>query len=171
MSRMITHFAGTSGNDDGIDAVDAHAAETDYYITPPEGSVWDIARMIVGLVDDKGFEIEEFGTRTALVGGISIVVSRLEGVADAAVEQTLNPGLPIKNNGHFGHVCYDVERLAWANTTTEQAVVRWTFAKSGSPIRLNYGDKLIVRFLADSDTSAMGAVNFCFQGVDYKYAN
>jgi len=171
LPRMFNHFAGSSGNDDGINAVDAHAAQTDYYITPPEGSVYHVARLIFSIDDDKGMEIEEFGTRTALVGGISIVVSRYDEDTETSTEEVINEGMPIKNNGQFGHLCYDIERLAWANTTSEQAVARWTFSKSGAPIVLNYQDKLIVRFLADSDTSAITLVHMAFQGVDLKYAD
>ena len=167
--RYLSHFAGSSGNGDGIEMVAAHSSETDYYITPPLGEVWEIARAIFSWVDVKSFEIEEFGAQTALVGGISLVVSRL--VDGVAVEETLNPGHPIKDNGDFGHLCYDVQWLKWANSTNEQAVARWTFSKGGAPIVLRYGEKLIVRFLANSDTSALIEIHTCFQGVNLAYAD
>ena len=159
--RFFSHLAGSTGNDGGtINLIDAHAAQTDYYIQAPAGSRWEVARVIISLEGDKSFEITEFGDQTALVGGIRLVAVR------NSVEQILNPGLAIQNNGDIAHICFDINWLKWANTAKEQWVSRWTFAKAGAPIVLNSEDKLIVRFLADSDTSGLDELRFMFQGVD-----
>jgi hypothetical protein len=159
--RYFSYFAGSTGNSSGtINTTAAHAAETDYYIQPPAGQKWHVHRMIWSLVAAKGFEIEEYGDQTALVGGVSIVVSR------NGTEEVLNSGHPFKDNGDLAHVCYDVSWLKWTNTTNEQAVARWSFDKGGGPIVLTSDDKLIVRFLAGSDTSGVTDNHWCFQGVN-----
>ena len=169
--RPIAHFAGSSGNDTGINQVNAHAAITDYWVTPPEGSKWHIHRGIFSLVDAKSFEIEEFASRTALVGGISIVISRYSADTSSSTEQVLNYGHPIKDNGDFAHLMFDIQWLKWANSTNEQMVARWNFDQMGAPIVLNYLDKLIVRYIAASDTSGVTTVHTCFQGIDLAYAS
>ena len=162
--RVFSHLAGSTGNDSGTSNLTAaHVAQTDYYVSPPAGHRWEIHRVIISLEDDKGMEITEFGNAAALSGGIRLVVVR------DGVEQVLNPGHAIQNNGDFGHLCYDVQRLTWANTAKEQAVARWTFARMGAPICLMTGDKMIVRFLAGSDTSTLDELHFMFQGVDLSY--
>jgi len=170
LPRPISFFAGTSGNNDGKHMVNAHVAQTDYYVTPPVGHKWHIHRGIFSIVDDTAFEIEEFGAQTALGGGAYLIVSRWDADKGSADEQTLNALMPIKDNGDFGHIMFDVLWQRFAATSSEQLVARWNFDQMGAPLVMNYLDKLIVRFQAGDTTAGCTDVTCCFQGVDLAYA-
>jgi hypothetical protein len=162
--RPFSVFAGTSGNDDGYDATGAHGSQTDYYITPPSGSVWHISRLIVAVYDTKGLEPEKYTAAGALAQPINIYLSKYNDVG--TLEETLLTKEGITQLHQWGHYCHDVTLQDWTNTTNEAVTVRWTFAKAGAPYVLKPGEKLIVRFTAGSNCSALLAHHFAFQGVD-----
>lgn len=169
--RVFSHFVGSAGNDATVNMVATHAAQLDYYVTPPIGHKWHLHRMIWSMVDAKSFEIEEFASRTALTGGISFVVSRYNEDTLTSTEEVLNHHHPIKDNGDFAHLMFNIQWLKWAASTNEQMSARWNFDEMGAPIVLNYLDKFIVRFLAASNTSAITTVHCAVQGVDLAYAD
>jgi hypothetical protein len=159
--RMFNVFAGTSGNNDGIDAAAAHAAATDYYIQPPADERWEVARLIWSVVDAKGMETDTYGSQTALGTGLIFIVER------DGVEYPLNASHPIQDNADMAHLCYDLQKISFTNTAEEIANARWTFSKSGQPIILKgrTSDKIICRFGAGDDLSGATEHHLCFQGV------
>jgi len=167
--RFFSLFAGSAGNNDTYEANLAHAAETDYYITPPLNSRFEVARLLVSVYDTKGFEPEEYGAGTALAAGIQVIVERLnlEGVLE---EEVITPEA-ITQMHQWGHYCYDLQLQAWDNSSNQCAAIRWTFAKSRAPIVLKYGERLIVRCLAGCNCAHLLAHHFVFQRVDTGYAD
>lgn len=162
--RFVTVFAGSAGNDDTYNANGAHAAQTDYYITPPAGEVWDISRMLVSVYDTKGLEPEGYTAAGALAQPLNLILSKYNDVG--TLVETVLTAEGITQLHQWGHYCFDVEIKSWTNTTNEACLARWTFSKSGQPIRLKAGEKLIIRFTAGSNCSALIAHHFVFQGVN-----
>jgi hypothetical protein len=170
--RFWSHSAGRGGNDVNNDAILDHrdvptgVGAADYYIAPPTDEVWEVARMLVTIVDAKGFESEEYGSiGGALSTGIKVIISR------GGVEQDITAAEPVKSNAGWGHHCYDVQVHAFGNTTNSVLGARWTFSKSGAPIVLKGrdGDKLIVR--CNDKLDDLSEHHFIFQGISLAYSD
>jgi len=169
LPRVFNHFLGTGGNDaPWMTTMDPHVAETDYYVTPPVGEVWEVRKLLCSYEAENLMEVEQFGVDFALNGGISIVVSR------AGVEQVLNYGLPIQSNGDFAVCGFNVtweEHPIFKFPENERVGAILRFEQMfGAPLVLRYGDKLIVRYLADSDTSALYEGYWTASGISHHYA-
>jgi len=153
VSQPFSHILGTGGNDTGdMLACDGHGDPADYYVAPPTGQKWHVYRLLMSLEGEDGMEIEQYGDQTALVGGIMIIVSR------AGVEQTLNALVPLKANWDFGKVGFDVKWEVHDGlkiVENERVHAELRFDDMGCPLVLFPGDKLIARFLLDSDTSGL----------------
>ena len=167
--RFFTVFAGSAGNDDTYNANGAHVAATDYYVTPPTGEKWEVARMIVSIYDTKGLEPETYDAGGALAQPLNLVLSRFND--EGVLEETVLTAEGITQLHQWAHYCHDVTLHSWTNTTNEAVTVRWTFSRAGAPIVLKTGEKLIVRFAAGSDASDLLAHHFVFQGVSLAYSD
>jgi len=162
--RPFSVFAGSAGNDDTYNAIDAHVAETDYYITPPAGQVWEIHRMIATIYDTKGLEAEKYTAAAALAQPLNLYLSKYN--SEGTLVETLLTAEGITQLHQWAHYCHDVTLQGWTNATNEAVTVRWTFAKAGAPYILHAGEKLIVRFTAGATCAALLAHHFAFQGVN-----
>jgi len=141
----------------------------DYSITPKtlylnpagagSGSIIQIHRMVVS-VEDASMTPETYGTLPALDNGVQFKVVR------GGVDQNIFPGIAIKTNADWGGVCFDVDTKDWGSgtPTNDVLVVRWTFAKSGAPIRLHPGDEFQV--ILSDDFTGLAQQHFHVQGID-----
>ena len=151
---LDTNFDGTGtknaiGNYSG--AVEA------FGITPPSGEVYKITRMIVSVRDGNGFSAADYGNITnGLTNGISVYQ-----VKGSLILNDLTDGVPIQTNAGWGTVCYDVDVKTWG-VGEESLLVRWTFAKSGRPLTLGFGESLEVRL--NDDLSDLSSHTFMVQG-------
>lgn len=117
---------------------DYSGGEEIFYIAPPAGQTYELERMLIYVQDTGTFDAAKYGNGATLTTGIVVRVAN-----DAGTLLDLTDGEPVKTNTHWGRQCYDVEVKAWG-TGDEVMVVRWTFAKSGRPIRLHAGERLEV---------------------------
>ena len=100
---------------------------------PNSDEVWEISRMIVSLVSTVALVPAGWGSGAALTNGISLKVKRTGGV----LVKDLTGGVPIKANGDWGGVCYDVGGFGGANPAVDTYLhARWTFSKASSPVML-----------------------------------
>ena len=163
---MINQFLDTVGDGSGTtnaigDYSDTGAGVEEFFYTDPSGGGLDlppsyIHRMIVSIGDTTGMQASEYGnTGAALTNGVSIAVKRA-----AATLIDLTPE-PILTNAQWGAYCYDVDLKTWG-AGDELLLVRWTFTKSGSPIKLEAGDKLVVTL--NDDCSGLTDHRFLIQG-------
>ena len=120
---------GTADSANAIGNYAAAAVDT-FYIEPPAGEVWRIARMLVYVEDSGSFDAEKYGNAIVLTNGITV-----KHVDDAGTITDLTGGLPVLNNGAWGQLCYDAQLFEWG-TGNEALAVRWTFQKSGQYVRL-----------------------------------
>lgn len=136
-----------------------YATPTKFSIVPGAGQWFRIERLLVHIEDTNGMQAQEYGNLgSALTNGIIVQTAR-DGV------QTLDytDGLPVKTNADWGRVCYDVDLKTWG-AGNEVMQVRWTFAKSGTPIRLAGSEGDSFDIILEDDFSGLINHNFMVQG-------
>jgi len=135
---------------------DYNGSAAEFTFTATENT--KLERMIVYVEDAGGFDAGAYGNSVVLTNGISVEVVTHDGTQHI----DLTDGLPIKTNAHWSRLCYDVNYIDYG-TGNNAIAVRWTFAKSGAPLYLPIGYKLVVNV---SDTLT-GLVDHTFmvQGV------
>lgn len=103
---------------------DYSGAAEDFYIEPPTAEDFLIARIVIHITDAAIVEDEYGGLGSALTNGVVIKV-KLDGTTI-----DLTDGVPIKTNGDYGRLAYDVKRESWeATPSIESCHVRWSFWK------------------------------------------
>ena len=141
-------------------AVDGSVTEVPFYWQCPTGWHADIERMVVHIRDGANWDADDYGANAlSLAGGI---LCRIWNATDGVVLDLLD-GEPIKANADWGRVCYDI-RLDDFGQGSDFMQVRWTFAKSGSPVHLNgdAGDRLEI--IIRDDCTFLTAHYFMIQG-------
>lgn len=118
-----------------------------FIISPSTGEAYRIERMLIHVQDTGAFAAEEYGNLTALTNGVAIRVE-----TDTGTVHDLTGTVPVKTNAQWGRHCYDVRVDTWS-VGDEFLSARWTFAKSGYPLRLD-GDRgeRLVAYMQDSCT-------------------
>lgn len=164
MSQPFFRYADTVG--DGSGTIDFNGDYRD-----PEGSGPEVAyvtaakaitieRMLVSVGDTAGMQAQEYGNLGAALGnGIEV---KLYDHNDVEVVDCTD-GEPITTNSEWGALCFDVDLKTWG-AGNELLVVRWTFAKSGSPLKLDPGWYLAIELGADN-LSGLLSHRFQVQGV------
>jgi hypothetical protein len=131
------------------------------FIQPPTGEIYRIARMIIIIEDTTGFQQQEYGNLgVPLSEGVGLQISD-----DSGVILDLLDGVKVLTNGMWGHFNYDVDVKSWGSGD-EQLLARWSFDKSGAPIRLvgDDNERLEVTF-DDDDLQGLTGHYFLVQGL------
>lgn len=162
MSRKVTHiyqYADTNGNGSGTtNAIGNYASGQKFFITPQNvGEIYIINRVIIFLEDDANFASGGYGGLATLGTGISVDLYWKNG----AVVTSLSGGINVKNNSDWARLCYDVDYDSFP-AGNNYLHARWTFAKSGHPLALEYGDE--VRINMNDDLTGLVSHYFMFQG-------
>jgi len=121
----------------------------------------ELHRIIVSIEDTSGMQPNEYGNLgSALTNGIEL---KLYDHNDNEVVD-LTDGEPILDNSGWAHHCYDVNLLSWGTSpAVDLVVVRWTFAKSGSPLKLDPDWYLAVE-IGEDNLSGLIHHQFMVQG-------
>lgn len=120
-------------NGSTISAVGDYSSAVERFTwTPLEGRKAHIYRMIVTVEDAGAFDAAKYGNNITLTNGIQVVVRN---VADDAQIHSLSAG-PILTSADWGARSFDAEVKTWG-VGNEILVVRWTFARAGSPLALD----------------------------------
>lgn len=147
MSSHIYRYLDTDGDGTGTkNAIGTYAAAAEeFFIAGPASGRYNIERMIVHVRDAAGFSAEKYGGAAALTNGI-----RIQAVTDGETIN-LDDGIAIKTNAAWGRLCYDVN-FHTTGAGDDFLSVRWTFSKSGKPLKLSAPtDKLYVTLNDDLD--------------------
>ena len=131
--------ADTNGNGTGTKNAIGNYASTDtpFKVTNDRvGKTLELHRVVIYCEDDASFRNGGYGGLATLTDGIIVRVTTKAG---GTIE--LTDGVPIKNFSDWGRLCYDVTYQEF-QTGNNFAHVRWTFSKSGQPLRLAYGESL-----------------------------
>ena len=163
MNQGIFRYLDTVGDGSGTkDAVgnysDAGLGQTDFILQPPVGSVFMLTRLLWSLADSGAMNSGGFGSGSALTNGIEIFK-----IQDATTVLDVTDGLPIKTNGDWVRLCYDLD-LHDFGPGNNYLSARFTFLKSGAIISLsgNNLEKLVVRL--HDDMSGLAGQFFNVQG-------
>ena len=138
--------------------VDGSTTPIDFYIKPGAGEVLRIARLITSIRDSGTFDSGGWGNNggNPLNNGIELFVKQ-NGVENNFTEE------PIRSHYDLATTSYDLAHNNWGSGD-EFAVSRFTFTKSGQPIRLigDNGDWIRLRiadnlsYLVDQRVDAQG---------------
>lgn len=125
-------------------AVDGSSVAKEF-IFSPSGRVAIVYRVILYIEDNANFRVQDYG---GISGGLTNGI--LLGVYDSddVILLDLTDGLPIKTNGSWSRLCYDVNHLNYGSGN-EVLTGRWTFEKSGRGLLLRDGDQLKVTIQDD----------------------
>jgi len=106
--------------------IDGSSTPVDFYRGPASGKIWYVSRLLL-MMEDTSMDHTKFGgIPGGITNGLDFKVTE-DGVERSLVQHS------IKENAEFHHICYDVQITS---AVTDVLTVRWTFAKSGTWIRL-----------------------------------
>lgn len=149
ISRLLDTVGDGSGTKTAIGKYSAgELGSTDFFIAPPAGEIFIIQRMIVSYRASKNWSSTLYGKAIDLTNGVVVTVQD-----DSGLLYTLtDPDHPILTNADWASYCYDFTLFAFGSGS-DQAAIRWTFAKSGKSVSLTgaTGDKLVVTLNDDYD--------------------
>jgi hypothetical protein len=102
------------------------------FIQPPSSQVYRLTRMIVLIGGpSQRIKTDTYGSADELLVGINVRTQNDSGTITELVDN-----ITIKNNAQWAGVCYDSEIFTTTANTTGYVKVRWTFERSGYPLRL-----------------------------------
>jgi hypothetical protein len=131
----------------------------EFYIQAQAGESLNVERVLIYIEDGGSLRADHYGALgTAL--GVGVVVQK-QSSASAVIEDMTN-GLPIKNNAQWGQLCFDVnfETFGAGNNFV---MARWTFGKTGFPLTLRNGEKLVFKF--NDNLAGLVQHTFNIQGI------
>lgn len=159
-SRWLDTNGDGSGTKEAIG--DYSAAPQSFSITPSQVTdaeeVMRVARMIVSIEDSGAFSAEKYGYMSALTNGVRLVVTR----DSVEIDDGMN-GVPVTSNAEWGALCYDASVKTWG-VGNQMLLVRWTFEKTGSIIRLDGEAKESLDIVLNDDFSGLIKHRFLVQG-------
>jgi hypothetical protein len=167
--KLISRALDTVGNGTGTKNANGNysGAAEEFLIAPDSGEDWVITRMVVSIEDTAGIQADEYGNLgAALTNGIKVEVHNSSGLLYSLTD----PSLPVKTNAQWGVYCFDVDMKSWGTAPTDDLLlVRWTFAKSGQPIKLRSreGEKLVVTL--NDNLTGLIAHYFVVQGYESEW--
>jgi hypothetical protein len=128
-----------------------------FYCEAQTGEVLRVARLLVHIEDATVWSAANYGNlASALTVGITVHTEDANG--NTIIDLT---DVAVKSNADWGRFCYDVAYVAFgAGNDFLQA--RWTFERSGMPIRLDTGERLVVT--VNDDMDGLDAHCFVIQG-------
>ena len=119
-----------------------------FIIKPPSTAAYRVERMLVHVQDTGAFAAEEYGNLgSALTNGVVVRVATSTGTIS-----DLTGTIPIKSNAQWARHMYDVRVDTWS-AGDEFLAARWSFWKSGYPLRLDGSNgEFLEVYLQDSCT-------------------
>jgi len=157
----LPRYLDTNGDGTGTKNANGNysGGATDFYIQPPASTIYRIARLIVSVEDTSGFSAAEYGNTGSALSNVIHIETQDGGGTIVDYDN----GVPIKTNAEWGRVCYDADLKTWG-AGNELLLVRWTYTKSGSFIRLDgdSSEKFVVTL--NDDLTGLISHYFLVQG-------
>jgi hypothetical protein len=160
VNRIYNAYAATSTG--GIVATgDYSTGVVKFQVAPTSTETLRLSRAIVYIEDDGAkFSEANYG---AISGGLTNGIHVHHETSTGGILSDLTGNLPIKTLGQWRRVCYDVNATDAASGTNSGAV-RWTFAKSGTPLRVEGAKGETVSFLLNDSCTGLDDHTFLVQG-------
>jgi len=164
VDQSIFRYLDTVGDGSGIkNAMGDYsgAVEEFLYIAggPAATGRVDLHRLVIFVRDSGLFTADSYGALAALTNGIEIEVRD----SDDNILVDLTDGVPVKSNAQWCRVCYDSILQDYGAAGDSYVVTRWTFTRSGSPLALKAGDRLVVKL--NDDLTGLIDHTFMIQGI------
>lgn len=157
---VVSRNMDTVGDGSGLTQVtgDYSGAEERFIFAPEAGEIVRLHRLIVFVEGSNGFSSTKYGNLGTLTTGIGLELS-----GDLRDTIDLMHGEPVKSNGSWAQHCYDADLKSWG-VGNDMLAVRWTFDKSGIPIRLvgSSNDKLEI--IVNDDFTGLDSHLYMIQG-------
>ena len=143
ISRSIYRYLSSDGTATGTKDM---ATTADDYFFQNVQRYTAITRLIVSYQDGSGGTDAEYGNlNAALSNGITVHV---DSAADVELLD-LTDGVPITFNAGWGALCFDYAVKNQGSAANDLWVIRWTFERSGRPLLLKPGEKLVMSIQDD----------------------
>ena len=143
-----------------------------FLIAPAPGEVYRIARLIGELEAVGTISSGKYGDQTALTNGLELQI--MSGSAPASGNPTGSwtpiqnlTDQPIQNNIDWGHYCYDIQffNAAVGPAGNDFMLWRWTFSKTGAPLRLDGNNNEALVLIIRDDVTSLVHNEFSIQGI------
>jgi hypothetical protein len=159
LKTMIFRHLDTDGDGTGTKNANVNGAITPvvFKIQAGENEILELNRMIVHIADNGSILPHTYGALAALSNGLDV------GIYDAGDVLIQENEVPLKANGQWGRVCYDVSFNDRGAGFDGFCQVRWTFSKTGQPMRLTEGQSF--RITVNDDLTGLLEHYFHVQGV------
>jgi hypothetical protein len=147
--HLLYQLASVNGDGTGLTDMNYDASlGVDFRVTPPVGVKYNLARILVNIVDTRtGWSPVKYGSTVASPGlatGIGISKDNADGVLYYCTP------ILIKTNANWSLMCYDAQLLDFG-TDDYVLPIRWTFERAGKPLTVdgNKGEFLNIHFADD----------------------
>lgn len=157
----LYRYLDTNGDGTGTKdaSVDGSGTQQIFKITPPAGTIYRIARMLIYIQDGSGFAAAEYGNLgTTLTTGIGL---RIHNGTTTVLD--LMDGVKVQQNADWARCCYDANLVTWG-AGDEFLVVRWTFERAGQMLRLDGDATESLEILIDDNLTGLTSQYFQVQG-------
>lgn len=156
--NIFKYLRDTDGAGSADANVDGSVTPVDFVFLAGSRCVLEVLeRLIVGGSGAGSMASSSYVTLTTLTNGIEIEHRNARGdVLD------LLDGEPITSNSVWAQVCYDATEVSFSGGGNKALSVRWTWGRSGKPLPLGAGDRVIAR--VSDDLSALTRHRFQVQG-------
>ena len=167
MGHVYRHLTDDGLKGDGSNwagNVDGSSVPVPLYAGPPAGKDWLIERLIVMVKDNAVITADTYGGIDVLTAGTGVQIMCKEGPTGKIILD-LTDGGPVRSNAEWGKMCYDVAAHTFGSGDN-YILVRWTFGKSGSPLRVSsVRNEKLVAVINDNLTALTGHI-FMIQGLE-----
>jgi len=156
----VYRFLDTVGDGSGTKNANGNYSlgEERFLIKPAADEVIRLERMIVTIEDTAGFTAAKYGDIAALTTGVDIKFVR-----DGVDILSYTDNELITTNARWASFCYDADLKTWG-AGNELLAVRWTFSKSGTPVRLVGSEVESFEIVLNDDLSGLVLHKFHVQG-------
>ena len=156
--EIFMHRLSTTGNGDGLTnmAVDGSVTPVTFYIQPPAGEIWRVARWMIQIIDTKNFDVGGWGSLSPLTNGLT-AQAIINGITSDLISY------PLHTNGDIAGVGFDFQLHTFGNTE-DILLARWTFTKMGQFFRLNGDNSDKLQVTIQDNISALSAQYIVAQG-------
>jgi hypothetical protein len=164
--KLISQHLSTDGAGGGTISGNADYSSTPgrFYIKPPAGSVYRIARLLVHIQDSGAFAAGDYGNGISLTGSQGVYLRQYtDGTTTRTEVVDFMNSQPVQSNAEWGARCYDLS-LDDFGSGDNFLNVRWTFTKAGQFIRLVGDDEDFLEIELIGDFSGLTDHEFFVQG-------
>ncbi len=157
LGEYVAEYAINSSG--AYNAIDDYSNGNDFVFVPVGTNITRVARVIITVADMAISDADDYGSINQLPTGVAFFVEK------NGTRIRIDGGVNTTTNGEYQRISYDVSNgLSSLGNGKDYVAVRWTFAKSGTDLRLDgaKGDKLVVAL--HDDFSGLNDHVFVVQG-------